>query len=291
MVAPRSAISSLLLFPLLLSALLFGSGCDPDEAVPAILVIPRLTLTTNAAQGSASADIREAWVTVDGVFLGAYPTPARVNILVTGTANVRVQAGIRESGVSTLPQIYPFYSEIERTLEFAPGRETNLGTGSITYRNDARFAFIEDFENTSERVFVNPFFGEATIEATTEEVFEGQFGGILELGSDQVNAQVSTVLEYSGLLNSIQQEVYLEMNFKSELTALWGVIGRPGLQLETLYDVGFRPRQQWTKIYFNLGPTLGSANYATYGFAVQALNQDESPGGKLFVDNIKLLHF
>ncbi|MGB3548747.1 MAG: hypothetical protein WBA17_17370 [Saprospiraceae bacterium] len=291
MVTSNSAISFSGLFSLLLLILLFGSGCDPDEPTPAILLIPRLTFTAGADQGSASADIREAWVTVDGVFLGAYPTPARVPVLATGTARVRVQAGIRESGVSTLPQIYPFYTEIERDLEFAPGRETELGTGAITYRSDTRFAFIEDFENGTGRVFTSPFVGAANFEPTTEDVFEGSFSGLLELDTAQVIAQIATELSYSGLTDSPQREVYLEMNFRSERNALWGIIGRPGLQLQTLYDVGFRPRSEWTKIYFNLGPTIIVSNYQIYGIAVQVPDETGVTGGKVFVDNIKLLHF
>ena len=82
------------------------AACNRDMQVPAYLYVDRTLLTTNyAEQGTASANISDVWVTVDGTNRGVYELPALFPLLASGTTKVQLQAGIKKNGVSSIRRV------------------------------------------------------------------------------------------------------------------------------------------------------------------------------------------
>lgn len=282
------------LITLLVLAIL-GSSCElinPSEDIPAFLYIEPFSLTIDpSSHGSASADIKEVWVTVNGDFLGVYPLPASVPVLAAGTANVRLEAGIHDNGIRATPNIYPFYEAFVRDVELAPN-ETDTLRPVTTYRSNARFAFIENFE-TGSRVFTEQIEGQNGLTSTNDIIFEGNQSGLItltqadnliRLGSDQI---------YAGLTDN-SPRVYLEMDYRSEVPVVWGVLGftssGPG---EPVLQPGFRESNDWNKIYFDLSLLVLEGNFIGHRILLQANIPNDSglDEAKVYLDNIKLLHF
>ncbi|MEM6770273.1 MAG: hypothetical protein AAF597_06815, partial [Bacteroidota bacterium] len=168
---------SLLFCFALLSVLLF-SGCPADlEMAPAIIVVDDLIFDAGSFPGGSTSNITEVWA-FDGLeFIGAFPLPARIPVLKAGPTDIRLEAGVRQNGISSTPEFYEFYTPVERTLDLVPGEVIDLGSPVITYRDDVQFGFVEDFEASQPRIFVNLVRGTLGLAAQQEVVRSGEFSG------------------------------------------------------------------------------------------------------------------
>jgi hypothetical protein len=270
--------------------------CDlinPTEPTPAYLTINPFSLTTTAAEGSNSANIKQGWLFVNGEFLGVYELPAEVPVLAAGSTVVRVEAGIEDNGLSTTPDIYPFYEAYEEEVDLSPGESTVLNP-STAYLSTAKFAMLEDFEDGRVDFFTEPITGNTTLNIESEIVRSGQFAGRFSLlDSLREIVEIATLQEFSGL-----QEggvfVYLEIDYLAEAPVFWGVAGEPDpiAGLERYVEPGFAPKAEWNKIYLNLSQIIFDSQLTDYRIIMQALLRDEDPdSANVYLDNIKLVHF
>ncbi|MGH1435521.1 MAG: hypothetical protein ACRBG0_13810 [Lewinella sp.] len=281
----------------LLSLVFSLTTCDlinPEEEVPAYLEINDFSLTTQpGAQGSDDELITEVWVFVDGTFLGMYDLPALVPVLKAGPTEIRLEAGIRDNGIASFPDIYPFYEPYKVTLDLK-ANETAVINPSTSYLSEAKFAFIEDFEDNRPRVFTELVAGNTELERTQDDVFEGNYSGRFAL-----SREYSPVVEIatSSLFSGLQEGgvyVYLEVNYKSDAPVVWGFVGDPDPIAGPLrfYDPGFSAKNEWNKIYFNLSQLLFNTEFDEYQVGFQAFLLEESPDSStILLDNIKLVHF
>ncbi len=291
----RTALRFLLCLPLFWA-------CDKEDLAaerPAFVQIGAFCLETDGPrEGSASQKITEAWLSLDGQFLGAYSLPARVPVLGSGQHIISLRPGIRDNGISTSPAVYPFYRDVERTLDLQPGAEFSIDP-CTAYDARARFAFIEDFESG------RPVFGEVltgssanALRPVGEDAFEGTYSGRIHLTRDDPVVEIATLDRYRELDNG-GSFLYLEINFKSEVPVLFGLMGYDDSAPErgiALYDPGFLPSDNWNKIYFNFTPLLLQADADAYRVVLQAtLPQEEGvytmDEASIWLDNLKLVHF
>ncbi len=280
------------------------SSCDiinPSEEIPAYLYISEFELTTEPSlHGSDSEKILYAWVHVNNEFIGAYSLPALVPVLKSGTQEITVNAGIKDNGISLTPEIYPFYETYRQTLDLQAGIVDTLYP-SITYKDDIGIA-IEDFEdinllftddrdgNTSTRIEV------VSRSENPEKVFEGDGSGIIRLDKDNPFIEVATKIDE--LFTGLQEEniyVYLEINYKSDVNVIFGVIGHDNGFVTPYYDPGFSSKDNWNKIYFNLSPLVFELNAEAYQIVLTAGLPSENEiftmdNAEILLDNIKLVY-
>lgn len=280
----------------------FLVGCDlvnPEETIPAAVFVKDYDLTTNSLlQGSSDNRITEVWITINNNFFGAYPIPGKVPILENGEVTIRLEAGIRDNGISRTPEIYPFYAPIERQLTLDPLKTDTLSLVT-RYADGTQFAIIEDFESG------NSIFTDIRVkgkngglEINEAEIFEGRRSARILLTQDLPLVEVASNKRFFNL-NQKSPFVYLEVNYKSEVPTAFGIIGYEtagSTQGVAILDVGFLPKGEWNKIYFNLSPILANASYMEYQIAIQAFIPQTGQGSDLseaevYLDNIKLVHF
>ncbi len=287
-----------LLRVLLLPTLLW-SGCDivnPDEEMPAYIHIEPFEFSASiSTQGSASAKITEAWVTVGGEFLGVYSLPATLPVLAEGVTEVKVEPGIKDNGVSATPEIYPFYESYITSVDLKPTVTDSIAP-STTYKSDARFAFIEGFETTN-NIFADDIDGNPQTEVISafSDAFEGEGVGRIVLTPENPVLQVAT--NFDEKFSGLQERgifVYLEMNYKSDTEVAWGVVAYPeGLFTppDIIYDPIFVARDEWNKIYFNLSRLFFESQAEE--FQITFLAQADAGLGEtvILLDNVKLVHF
>ncbi len=288
------------IFSLLLVASL--ANCDvinPEEQSPSILSVTEFEFQTDPLkEGSASSKITEVWVTVNQEFLGAYPLPAEIPVLFTGRATVRLEAGIRDNGISSTPEIYPFFIPFETEIDLLPEQRYEVRP-QIRYQNNVNFGIIEDFEDGN-RIFAEVITGglNGGISIAETDAFEGSGSGRIVLKREEPVIEIASTLRFSGL-NARSPFVYLELNYKSEVPVVFGIIGHNivnGDQGVRLFEQGFFSNAEWNKIYFNLSPVLANNEFAEYQIGFQAFIPAGGDGSTLesaeiLLDNIKLLHF
>lgn len=286
---------------LLMGVLICLTGCDlinPEEEIPGYVSVEPFQVSTTVNQGSASAKISEVWVSAGNDFLGAYRFSTPFPVLGTGTQTLTLQAGIKDNGIGELPEIYPFYAPVTVSLNLS-ANETQVIRPVTGYLPETKFAFIENFEG-QQHIFRNVRTGTSAqaVQRSTEMPFEGQASGLFVLDS------VNTVAEVVALpllrdLNSNSPYVYLEMNYKSDVDVLVGLVGfETGGPIAgtTLYEAGFRARTEWNKIYFNLSQTIFNSRFPQYQIVLQAAipvqnGVPEKKVAKVWIDNVKLVHF
>ena len=289
-------------FTTILCCTFFFQGCswiDPPDPSPSWLRIEPLTLTTDPRlQGSASSNITEAWVQVNGVFLGAYPLPANIAVLATGIREIIVNPGIKENGIASTPDIYPFYQEIKIQGKLIPGQTFPVNT-QITYRPNTRFPLIEGFENDG-HAFQLLLKGNTSnrIQINRANAFEGSGSGLIELNTQGPEVEIATTTKYSGLTEK-GAFVYLEVDYQSDVPVVFGVIAtnKASGQASIRFLRGFNPSNTWKKIYFNFSPELAGSVPEDYQVILRAaipINADGTlsrTNARIHLDNIKLVHF
>lgn len=278
------------IFFLLATSLLF-TGCPPDlEMAPAFILVEDFNFTVGG-NGSETTDITEVWAFFDdNTFIGAFPLPARIPINALGSQTIRLEAGVRQNGISATPDIYEFYTPVTRTLDLVPGEAIDLGVLPITYRSDVKTAVFEDFEFGTNRVFTEVVIGEATFTRVEDVVRSGSFSGRLQLNEDEPLIELATFQQLQGLID-VRPYVWLELDFRSEAPVVWGVTGNRGIENVRVFDPGFSPRNEWTKIYFNLSEVIVLANLEEFQLILSALLPPNVTEAEVYLDNIKLLYF
>lgn len=284
-------------------ALIVGfSSCElinPEEEIPAYVEIIAPTLSTTAGQGSASEKITEVWVFVDDEFAGAFPIPAKVPIFKSGMVKVRVEAGIRENGLRSTPDIYPFYTTYEQMVNLEPNGTVQI-MPQIEYRSDVQVAFLENFERGGS-IFQTVVTGTSTSRISINEMvpFEGQGSGQISLSTTDPFVEIATSPRYRDLLDN-GNVVYVEMDYQSDIPVSVGIIGYSDNQEDPVafaYQAGFNPSETWNKIYFNLTPIVFASDADEFQIVLRAgLPLDENATftqetGLVLLDNIKLIHF
>lgn len=285
---------------------LFGiSSCDvinPEEDVPAFIHVKPFTVATNPTlEGTASAKITEVWVFNGSDYLGAYPLPATVPLLLSGETNISLKPGIKDNGISSLPEIYEFYKSYDVVIDLVPG-QTDTIRPSTSYDDNVIFEFIEDFESPN-HIFSDDIDGveETQIVTSSDDVFEGNRSGKIVLTKDFPEITVATNINRT--FKDLQKNsvfVYLEVNYKSDVDVIWGIAAHPnaGNSLDRTFaaDPGFTARDSWNKIYFNLSQLLFDNQEEAYQILLSSvipiengeLTLDEAV---IYLDNIKLIHF
>ncbi|MBB4079106.1 hypothetical protein GGR28_001723 [Lewinella aquimaris] len=275
----------------LLSLTLLLTACPPDlEVAPALLLVEDFSLSTTEGQGAPTTEITEVWAFADEEFIGVFPLPARIPLLRVGTVAIRLEAGIHQDGRSVTPDIYPFYTSFSSSIDVASGQTLDLGVLPIRYRDETVFGFIEDFEPGRGRTFTEILAGTGGIRPQTDVVRSGGAAGAVELGDSNRLAEIATGQTFTGLA-TVPINVWLEVDYRGDAPAVFGVIGEQNGIAVRVFDPGFLPRDNWTKIYFNLGPVIGSSGLEQLQVAISTLLGDERDRGTVYLDNLKLLYF
>jgi hypothetical protein len=137
---------------LLATASLSFPACElinPDEEVPSFLFIDSFSFTTvYATQGLASFDLPDAHVYVDNRFIGIYELPATVPIMASGKVKVSILPGTRENLQSIAHRNVRVLRSFDSTITLVPGELQRISPRT-SYRDNVRFAWMEDFEDNS----------------------------------------------------------------------------------------------------------------------------------------------
>jgi|TARA_B110000902_G_C14290451_1_gene580660 hypothetical protein len=293
----------MLLFVALL--MLVPSCTDKEEPIPAYLYIPliELEVSTDGTQGSNAHDILDAWVYVNGQLIGAFEMPATIPILASGNSRINVFAGVKDNGLTNKRIRYPFYRSFDTDMDLTPGKVDTL-IPKIVYNQNAKFSWLEDFEDGSVSLEKSGSFTTVDSLYITENPADVYaYNGTTNLRSGAVDIpggahvfENSTIQSYA--LPRSGQDIYLELNFKCNTETVIGlypitsnvVQGFPLVNLfSTVDEFG---EMQWKKVYISLVADVNNPEYAGAEFrpfiSAQTNRAEES---KLFFDNIKLVHF
>ncbi|MCX6283253.1 MAG: hypothetical protein NTW31_03310 [Bacteroidetes bacterium] len=278
---------------LLFLVVVFLASCEKfkgDQEVPAYLSIDSIYIYTDyAIQGSASQNITDSWVYVDGQLIGAFQNPSKFPVLQKGTHKVTIMPGIKKNGISSTRATYDFYAPISYNVKFGIDSVTKLKTLKTTYAANTNFLWKEDFEGTSIKLDTTNR-STVPVKVTTEGspfTIEGLHSAIMvtDTVNDFAEAQShdSFVIPYA--------PVYLELNYNINTVLTVGVIltGPYAFVQTPVVNLNVTNNKS-KKIYIELTPALNSTS-GTDHFRVYfgAFKDPSLPKGIIVLDNIKVV--
>lgn len=278
---------------LLCAAGVCWQGCDiinPDDPVPAYVLIDDIPLSISAGQGTGSEAITEAWFYAGGDFLGAYSLPATIPVIGEGLTEIIVFPGITVNGITATPDIYPFYRRFEIEADLQPLGTTTLSP-QTAYLPSTQFTIIEGFE--TDNIFVDDRDGnaETTVVLTAQDVFEGGRSGYIALTEDNNVIEVAALPVIDDLPTN-GSPVYLELNYKNNAELGVGLVGHAqGLPATTFIVLILRKSATWNKVYIDLTDALQQSQLTGYQILLRAFHDADNTTSEIFIDNLKLVHF
>tara|TARA_B110000977_G_C11000583_1_gene463646 strand:+ start:170 stop:1069 length:900 start_codon:yes stop_codon:yes gene_type:complete len=291
---------------LVIVAFSFFCSCSKENfkaEIPSYLKIKAIDLETDNFDGSDSQKITDAWVTMDGIFLGAFEIPCTIPILAEGEHEFAISAGIKANGISATRIRYPFYSICNlfynnATEQILEGKvnlyrdSTVTVSATTTYTDNTNFLFIESFEDPG--IIVEPSTeSDTTLQKTNIDslVFEGYGSGLVEL--DSVNDFFELINSEFVTLNSIYNDNMLELNYKSDHSFKVGIAVKSTEtgEINRFEALHIDSSSVWNKIYVhmtnqvNLGTTSDE-----FGVFIGMKKRANVETATFYFDNIKWLH-
>lgn len=273
--------------------LVFFTSCNlinPSEEIPSYIRIDKIEVySSSVLHGSVSENITDAWINIDGNLLGVYELPVTFPVLKTGKHTIMVRAGIKANGIAASRKWYPFYQSYSIDTTLVAGEVITLKP-RVTYRTETKVAFNETFDQIG-MFFDTLFPGEVPFIKSNENVFEGNFSGLIHMPGSKKAFRCKTSESYE--LPKNQSSIYLEFDYKTNIEFYMGLVVNSNSG-STLYPYFYnvRPNENWNKIYFEITDMVLQNYYGnSYNIYIGADKADTTIDGKIFFDNIKLLHF
>lgn len=285
-------IPYIFLFVFILCLLILASCSEEnlEPGVPAEVVIDNFDFSANfAVEGSARQKIKDVWVFVDGATIGVFELPVSVRILKSGIGELRLDPGIELNGIATTRVNNPFFEPfIIDDFTFKPD-SSMMVIPQTSYRESTVFAWIEDFENPSVSLDTANLGGNTAITRYSgEQVFEGNFSGIINLDSIHNTFEAATFSSHA--LPSNGSPVLLEMHYKNDYYFSVGIIEEGYTQIIKTEIMVLYPSEEWNKIYINFTDQVRASSANTFKVFVRTYLQDTSLAAEIQIDNMKLLY-
>ncbi|MBK8339996.1 MAG: hypothetical protein IPK99_08370 [Flavobacteriales bacterium] len=271
---------------------LFAS-CKKGDAVPAYLQLGAITVQTDPnLEGTNSASITDLWVFVNDKPAGVWEAGSRVPVLGSGAVEVKLIAGVRRNGFRDDRVQYPFYATWSGAVDLI---ELNTAIIAPTFSYfDNSIYWIEDFEGSGFK-FSRSDDSDTTLNLVQgqDTVLGGTASGELFVTTDRPFVRMFTTDPFD-----IGALAFLELDYRSDHRLLIGVLYTPAgsttttdvpyLYLSpTLRTDGGMP---WNKVYVDLSELMSVPGASNKRFYLQLDLNDGASSGRVYLDDLKLVH-
>lgn len=283
-------------------------GCSKDyfnAEIPSYFHIESVELETLNFEGTNSHKITDAWVTMDGIFLGVFELPCTIPVLSHGVQEFLIYPGIKANGISATRSIYPFYEICDlylfngQTHAISSSNSVELFSDSTVtvqaitkYADNVDFLFIEDFEDAGS-VFEATTISDTSLLITMADslVFDGGASGVVYL--DDTNDFFELISSEFITIPSLYNQTMLEMNYRCDNSFKIGVTVRDASsgQINRYESIQLNPSPDWNKIYIHMTNQINLGNsFDEFGVFVGAMKNPLQESATFYFDNIKWLH-
>ena len=247
-----------------------------------------------------STKITDAWVTMDGQFLGVFEIPCTIpihlnNNLQSSSHSFDIYPGIKVNGISASRAQYPFYQKF--TIDTNLFRDSIILLEPTTQYTDVtidKFNGLGAFELGSE-IILNPdnitqipdcpnlSSSSAIPTLQTDVVFQGESSLAIYLNNDQNYFHMSTdTMDLEGT-------TFLELNFKTTTTLKAGVIIINSFAEQKEELIQLHPTNIWKKTYLDITPLINEGNsYSSFKIYFEGCGLMNSTN-HIYIDNLKLM--
>ena len=263
---------------------IFLISCSKNDVeIPTFITVNEFELSSTSISGSNSQNISDVWFYVNDSLQGVYELPASFPVLKTGINNVRLKAGIKVNGISSTRVTYPFFSSYLDTIEFI-GNNNILISPIINY-NDSYNYIIEDFEGSG-TIIDSTLSSE--MDFSVETASNGNKYAYARIDTPNITFECA-LDEY--VLPQQGASVYLEMDYKCSSEFQIGVYSNYNQSVEKNDLLFVTAKDEWSKIYVNLTPTVSSSIGAnSFRIYINQRRTSNNSFSEIYFDNIKIIY-
>ena len=264
---------------------------DSDQPLPSYLEITDVNITTNQFQGEPTHKITDVWAYADNQLIGVFEIPCKIPVLTNNeTTEFLIFPGFRNNGERSRSFTYNLMNQVRFTESLSEG-EVIQKSLTFTYKDDAKFDFIEGFEGGSHIFSRELDENEASrIVTTTEDRRSGAQSGKICLTEENPLLSVACIFNYSRIDNA-GLDSYLEIDYKNDIPFFVGVLYEQEGLIQSQPLILLNPSDEWNKIYIDYTSILSSpliVDYTVYITAdLETLSVDT---GTIYLDNLKFVH-
>ena len=272
------------------------SGCDVQPAAEvAYLEVNALSVSTTADQGTSSSKLNTLWVEQNGQQLGAFIPPCRIPLLAGNGQEIRLIPGISINGSYNQRNQYEMLNAKSFNWDLEAFSTRTLGNSGSTFSYNPTYTLrvIEDFDGVGLN-FSRAVQSDTTIIIVGDEEGAFQFigespnksGKVVMLPASRAEFRTPEAFE----LPQQGANVWLEVNYKTDVPLTFGVIANETLQSIQAPVVTLFANEDWNKVYLNLVTEVsGYPGAGDFNLFFGAINNTEDTAN-IFIDNIKLLY-
>jgi hypothetical protein len=238
-------------------------------------------------QGTGSHKITDLFLYVNGKFQGAYPTGNLMPVISKNEpVTINIFAGIKNNGISETRITWNFYQYTTLDTAVESGKTIDYPL-TFQYNPNVKFEWMEDFDSGNGYTIKKSATSQVNFRlAPVSESFEGR-SMLLELTGDSAEAQVESTIAHT--LPASTSDIYLEINYKCTAPFKVGIFASGEAPREA---VVVNPQPNWNKIYIQMAGVVNSPpRMGTSQVYFRMVKTDDYPNPKLYLDNIKLIHF
>lgn len=272
-----------------LISLLALPSCDlinPEEKTPAFLRIEDIKITTNIySQGPGNDKITDAWVTVNGDFIGLFEMPFEIPVLQSGEVSIYIKPGIKNNGIAASRIYYPFYTiyQVDTVLE---EMETLVLTPSVKYYDETVFSWIETFEDPG-ITFDTTSISNVNLKIINDN---GSRVGYIELNDSTDFYDAETINSYQFPTDLFT--TFIEMDYQCNQTFVIGLFITASSAITIQPLIYLYPSEEWNKIYIDATYyAQTNTNADDFKIYISAAKDTSVEQGRIKLDNLKLIHF
>ncbi len=286
-----------------LSALTACQLINPEEELPVYISIQDSRVLVDETLNTYSPlGIKDAWVFLQGEQIGIFELPAVIPVLPEKVGNsLRIGGGIFDTGLSTFRVEYPFWDDINVSIEGAQPLDTVVITPRFEYfprDTTIIYAFEAGFEGGSSNLqSISPASTYTNIQISSQDRFVGLQSGKVSFTPDKYQFEASSPI--LSLPQSGNNDIWCEVTYKNDIPFTVLMIGlAPGspIEVELPTNVLFFSPDEWNTAYIHLNDLArsipdGSIFKLLFRASSQEAGSATGRSGTIFLDQIRLIHF
>lgn len=289
---PHTALRLILPLVIGLSAISCDTAPAPEVSY---LVVDTLMVDAGPNEGTSSARLTTLWVEQNGQQIGAFLPPCTIPVLAGEDQLIRLIPGININGFYSQRNQYEMLSPKSFTWDLGQGAVRNLSTANTTFEYNPTYSLVvlEDFDGVGLN-FLRSSQSDTNL-VLTDDVDEAfQYPGETPNTSGKLVMAPTTIGEFTTLqafeLPQFGANVWLEVNYKTDVPLTFGVVANEQLQSIQAPVVTLFANEDWNKVYINLvSEVSGYPQAGDYNIFFGAINATDDTATVL-IDNIKLLY-
>lgn len=293
---------------LVLTIFLGITSCEiinPNEDIPFYLQIDSISFIDSTViparpVKSGVQNIRDAWVFVDGIYVGTFELPCKIPVYSDKSTNeVIVSPGIFISAQSSNRGIYPFFTEYKTTINTEKGKTSTVIPAvsydpvAVKYPSEGAGQFPEQFEGvgTIFRTTINSDVDTIIRTDNPSLVFDGNYSMLMEMDATKDYLEFETEKAYSLPVNG--RTIYLEVNYRANVLLNIGVnaIKNDGSGTIDQPVITMSPtNNEWRKLYLKLTEAVARNDNSKYRIYFRANHDSGNTSSQVLLDNFRLMY-